>query len=210
MKSFAEIAFTPAVQRLQERHGSRPVYARMQAAGATSEGLGPREVEFLATADSFYLATVSETGWPYVQHRGGPRGFLKVITPTRIAFADFRGNRQYVSEGNASKDDRASIIVMDYVHRERLKLLGHLRFDGIIAGDAALVSATALPDYRARIERIGIFTVEAFDWNCPQHITQRYTMDQMAEVVQPLRQRIAQLESELHAPDQARLSAAAP
>lgn len=165
MKTFGEIAFTPAVQALQERDGSRAAYARMAERG-TPEGLGPDEAEFLGRADSFYLATVGETGWPYVQHRGGPRGFLKVVSPTRVAFPDFRGNRQYVSVGNATKDDRASMIVMDYANRRRLKLLGRLRFhDG----------AAALPGYAARVERVAVFDVEAFDWNCPQHITPRYT-----------------------------------
>lgn len=126
------------------------------------------EAEFLAARDSFYLATVSETGWPYVQHRGGPRGFLRVVSPTRIAFADFSGNRQYLSVGNASKDDRASMIVMDYANRRRLKLLGRLRFQDADA-------AAELPGYPARIERLATFEVEGFDWNCPQHITPRYT-----------------------------------
>jgi predicted pyridoxine 5'-phosphate oxidase superfamily flavin-nucleotide-binding protein len=112
---FAKIAFTPAVRALQESHGSRAQYARMQARSEPAAGLGPDESEFLAAADSFYLATVSETGWPYVQHRGGPRGFLKVLSPRRIGFADFRGNQQFVSAGNAATDDRVSIIVMDYV-----------------------------------------------------------------------------------------------
>lgn len=166
MKTFAEVAFTPAVLAAQERHG-----ARRARKGIAPEGLGPAEAEFLTAADSFYLATVSETGWPYVQHRGGPRGFLRVISPMRIAFADFRGNRQYVSVGNASKDDRASMILVDYANRRRLKLLGRLRFED--AGSAALAAAVALPGYPARIERIAIFDVEAFDWNCPQHITPR-------------------------------------
>jgi uncharacterized protein len=156
MKTFGEIAFTPAVQALQERDGSRAAYARIAERGAP-EGLGPDEAEFLGRADSFYLATVGETGWPYVQHRGGPRGFLKVVSPTRITFPDFRGNRQYVSVGNVANDDRASMIVMDYVNRRRLKLLGHLRF------------------HDAGTERVATFDVEAFDWNCPQHITPRYT-----------------------------------
>jgi predicted pyridoxine 5'-phosphate oxidase superfamily flavin-nucleotide-binding protein len=161
MKTFAEVAFTPAVQAAQERYGSRT--ARK---GVAPEGLGPVEVEFLGAADSFYLATVSETGWPYVQHRGGPRGFLRVISPTRIAFADSRGNRQYVSVGNVAKNDRASIIVVDYVKRRRLKLLGRLRFDDASAG-------ADLAGYPARVERIATFDIEAFDWNCPQHITPR-------------------------------------
>lgn len=132
------------------------------------------EAEFLGARDSFYLATVDGTGWPYVQHRGGPRGFLKVISPTRIAFADFRGNLQYLSVGNASRDDRASMIVVDYPNRRRLKLLGRLRFHDL-AADADLAKAVDLPGYAARAERVAVFDVEGFDWNCPQHITPRYT-----------------------------------
>lgn len=177
MKTFDEVAFTPAVQAAQERYGSRAAYARREGAAAP-EGLRRIEAEFLREADSFYLATVSETGWPYIQHRGGPRGFLKVLSPTRIAFADFRGNRQYVSVGNASKDDRASMIVMDYVNRRRLKLLGRLRFHDLGAAEAGLVAAVDLPHYRARVERVAVFDVEALDWNCPQHITQRFTAEQ--------------------------------
>ena len=199
MKTFAEIAFTPAVQAAQEHDGSRDAYARMADKRLRPEGLGPAEAEFLGAADSFYLATVSETGWPYVQHRGGPSGFLKVISATRIAFADFRGNRQYVSVGNVSKDDRASMIVMDYVNRRRLKLLGRLRFGGLDDADPELASAVELPHYRARVERIAVFDVEAFDWNCPQNITQRFTAAQVEAAVKPLRARIAQLESELAA-----------
>jgi predicted pyridoxine 5'-phosphate oxidase superfamily flavin-nucleotide-binding protein len=176
VKTFAELAFTPAVQSLQEAHGSRDLYRRVEAASGRVEGLGPGEAAHLANADSFYMATVSETGWPYVQHRGGPRGFLKVISPDRLAFADFRGNRQFVSAGNAAMDDRVSLLVMDYPNRRRLKLLGRLQFQAIEEADAALRSAVALPGYRARVERIGLVQVEAFDWNCPQHITPRFTL----------------------------------
>lgn len=197
MKTFAEIAFTPAVQRIQEREGSRAAYARMQQPGASSEGLGPQEAAFLARADSFYLATVSETGWPYVQHRGGPPGFIKTVSPTRIAFANFRGNRQYVSAGNVERDARASIIVLDYARRERLKLLGRLRFEAMSTAEAVLANAVALPDYRARIESVAIFEVEAFDWNCPQHITPRFTMEQVGGVVTEQQARIAELEREI-------------
>jgi hypothetical protein len=174
MKSFGEIAFTPAVRALQARDGSREVYARMEQRAVPGEGLGPDEAGFLARADSFYLATVSETGWPYVQHRGGPQGFLKVLSPTRLAFADFRGNRQLVSVGNAAHNDRASLIVVDYANRQRLKIFGRLRFQDLGA-DPALAQAVALPGYRARLERVATIEVEAFDWNCPQHITPRAT-----------------------------------
>lgn len=196
MKTFAELAFTPAVQELQERHGSRDAYARMQRATGREEGLGPREAEHLAGADSFYMATVSETGWPYVQHRGGPRGFLRVLSPTLLAFADFGGNRQFVSVGNATRDDRVSLIVMDYGRRRRLKLLGRLQFQSVDDADATVVAATKVPGYRARVERVGLIEVEAFDWNCPQHITPRFTVEEVEAIAHPLQERIRTLEAE--------------
>lgn len=197
MKSFAEIAFTPAVKALQVAHGSRAAYARMQATGGPEDGLSEREAAFIAAADSLYLASVSETGWPYVQHRGGPAGFVKVISESRIAWAEFRGNRQYVSAGNASHDDRVSLFVMDYANRRRLKLLGRLRFETAAEADPALVSAVELPGYRADVERVAVVDVEAFDWNCPQHITQRFTLAQVEAASAPLHKRIALLEAEL-------------
>ena len=196
---FADIAFTPNVQQMQERHGSRAQYARMQESGGPNDALGPREAEFLAQADSFYLATVSETGWPYVQHRGGPAGFLKVLSPAQVGFADFRGNVQYVSAGNTLHDDRVAIIVMDYMNRQRLKVLGRLRFVAVSDADPELVRKVELPDYRARVERVALIDVAAFDWNCPQHITQRYTLAQVEAAAKPLRERIAELEARLGA-----------
>jgi predicted pyridoxine 5'-phosphate oxidase superfamily flavin-nucleotide-binding protein len=197
MRAFAEIAFTPAVQALQERYGSRAAYARQRGETEPGEGLGPREAEHIANADSFYMATVSETGWPYVQHRGGPRGFLQVVSPTRLAFADFRGNRQFVSVGNASRDDRVSLIVMDYPNRRRLKLLGRLQFSALEEADRELALAVELPGYRARIENIAVIDVEAFDWNCLQHITPRFTLAEVEADSKHLRERVAQLEAEV-------------
>jgi uncharacterized protein len=197
MKTFSEIAFTPAVQTLQSAHGSRAAYARMQDNSPPAEGLGELEAGFLSKADSFFIATVSETGWPYVQHRGGPSGFLKVISPVRVAFADFGGNRQYVTAGNASRVDRAAVIVVDYAAQRRLKLLGHLRFEDLGSADPELVFALELPGYRARVERIAVIEVEAFDWNCPQHIPQRYTRDEVEAALRPLQERIAQLEHQV-------------
>ena len=194
---FAELAFTPGVQRLQERHGSRAQYARMQAHAGPNDALGPREADFLAAADSFYLSTVSETGWPYVQHRGGPAGFVKVLSPTEIGFADFRGNEQHVSEGNARHDDRAAIIVVDYANRRRLKLLGNLRFVEVPDADAALVCRVDLPGYRARIDRVALFDVAAYDWNCPQHIPRRFTEGEVEDKTKALRERVAELEARL-------------
>ncbi len=194
---FAGIAFTPGVKRLQELHGSRAQYARMEAPAGPNAMLGPAEAEFLAAADSFFLSTVSETGWPYVQHRGGPAGFVKVLSPTGIGFADFRGNRQHVSEGNARHDDRAAIIVVDYANRHRLKLLGHLRFVEVSAADPDLVRRVDLPGYRARIDRVALFEVAAFDWNCPQHIMRRFTEAEVEQSTKALRERIAELEARL-------------
>ncbi len=197
MKTFAAIAFTPAVRALQEADGSRAAYARLPDELPPGEGLGPHESAFLQDADGFFVASVTETGWPYVQHRGGPRGFVKVLSPTRIAFADFRGNRQFVSAGNVAHDDRVALIVMDYAHKRRLKLLGRLHFQNVGEADPAMVTAVSLPGYRARIERVAVIEVEAFDWNCPQHITQRYTLAEIETAAKPLHERIAQLEAEI-------------
>jgi predicted pyridoxine 5'-phosphate oxidase superfamily flavin-nucleotide-binding protein len=197
MSRFAEIAFTPAVRQLQERYGSREQYARMEMHGPRNDALGEREAALLARADSFYIATVTETGWPYVQHRGGPRGFLKVLSATQLGFADFRGNVQYVTTGNAVRNDRAAIIVMDYMRRQRLKFLGHLRFIDLADADAELVRRVELADYRARVERVAVIDVVAFDWNCPQHITQRMTLEEVDAALRPLRERIAELEEQL-------------
>ena len=199
MRTFAELAFTPAVQALQERDGSRAAYARQRGGAGPGEGLGPNEAEHIAGADSFYLATVSETGWPYVQHRGGPRGFLKVVSPTRLAFPDFRGNRQFVSAGNASRNDRVSLIVVDYLNQTRLKLLGRLRFSTPEEARPDLASAAELNGYRARVERIRRIDVEAFDWNCPQHITPRLAVADVEAGTAQLRERLAELEAEVAA-----------
>jgi predicted pyridoxine 5'-phosphate oxidase superfamily flavin-nucleotide-binding protein len=196
---FGDLAFTPAVRALQERHGSRNQYARMQARSGGVVALDERERRYLAAADSFYLATVGASGWPYVQHRGGPSGFLVVRSATQLAFADFRGNRQYVSAGNTHTDDRASMIVMDYANRQRLKLLGRLHFIDVARADPELMAVVTLPGYGANVEHVATFDVEAFDWNCPQHITPRFTRDGVEEAVGPLRDQIAPLEAELRA-----------
>jgi predicted pyridoxine 5'-phosphate oxidase superfamily flavin-nucleotide-binding protein len=179
--AFSGLMFTPTVKSLQERFGSRDSYRRFEAPEAPArDRLGADEAEFLAARDSFYMASVSETGWPYVQHRGGPPGFLKVLDDQSIGFADFRGNRQYVSTGNLLTDDRVSLILMDYPHKRRLKLLGRAR---IVEPDTGpdILARLEIPDYRARVERGVLIHVEAFDWNCPQHITPRYTLAELAE-----------------------------
>ena len=200
---FAQIAFTDAVKGAQERYGSRALYQRLDARGGTHDELGPVEAEFIAGRDSFYLATVSETGWPYVQHRGGPPGFLRVLGPRTLGFADFRGNVQYVTVGNVAKNDRVALILMDYANRRRLKILGHMRGVDAAQADPELLHSVEAADYRARVERIMLIEVEAFDWNCPQHITPRYTEAEVAEQTAPLRARIAELERRLRASDQA-------
>ena len=199
MKTFAAIAFTPAVRALQESHGSRAAYAGLPDELPAGHGLGEEETQFLHDADTVFLATVNADGWPYVQHRGGPRGFLRVLSPARIAFADYRGNRQFVSAGNVASDDRAALIVMDYAHRRRLKLFGRLHFEPVDSAAPALLAAVHQPDYRARIERVATITVEAFDWNCPQHIRPRFTADEVDAVVRPLQERIATLERDIAA-----------
>jgi len=138
------------------------------------------EREFIESRNSFYISSVSETGWPYVQHRGGPPGFVKLLSPRQIAFADFGGNRQYVSAGNVLRDDRASLIFVDYAQRRRLKMFGHLRFIPIAEAEPALLRKVKLPGYRARIERVARIEVVAFDWNCPQHIPHRFSREEIA------------------------------
>jgi hypothetical protein len=181
---FAEIAFTPNVKRLQESKGSRRSYARLEQGEASHDVLGPDEAGYIAARNSFYMATVSETGWPYIQHRGGPAGFLRVLDGKTIGFADFRGNRQYVSVGNLASDDRVSLILMDYPNRLRLKILGRARLIGL--EDRDMLERLTLPDYKAAVERGVIIAIAAFDWNCPQHITPRYTRAEIEAATAPL------------------------
>ena len=192
---FAEIAFTPNVKKAQEVNGSRRSYARLEHGEVHHDVLGPNEAAFIAERDSFYMATVSETGWPYIQHRGGPPGFIRVLDKKTIGFADFRGNRQYVSVGNLETDDRISMILMDYPNRTRLKILGRTRLVRLDEHDT--LHRLSLPDYRAAVERGVVITIEAFDWNCPQHITPRFTVAETEKARAPLRQRIADLEQAL-------------
>jgi predicted pyridoxine 5'-phosphate oxidase superfamily flavin-nucleotide-binding protein len=160
-----------------------------------SDRFTENEAAFIAERDSVYMATVSETGWPYVQHRGGQKGFLKLIDVNTLAFADYRGNRQYISTGNLAANDRACLILMDYPHRARLKIYAHVEILDLDA-DPVLTAAVATPGARARPERIYRLRLDAFDWNCPQHITPRFTEAEVAEAMQPLRDRLAQLETE--------------
>ncbi len=177
--AYSDIAFTPTVRALQTRMASRASYAALDESPDRHDRLTEREAAFIEARDGFFQATVSETGWPYVQFRGGPAGFLKVLDERTIGYADFRGNRQYISAGNLTTDDRVSIILMDHARRQRLKLLGRARLIDA-AEDRALIERLQVPDYRARVERAVLIAIEAFDWNCPQHITPRFTAEEIA------------------------------
>lgn len=201
MKHFGDIAFTDHVKAEQQARGSREMYAGMTARPAP-DGFSEREAAFIAMRDSFYMATVSEDGWPYIQHRGGPRGFLKVLSPTQLGFADYRGNRQYVSVGNLQTEQRVSLFLMDYPNRARLKLLGRARVQEA-ADDPVLVQQLDI-EGQGKVERLFTIEVAAFDWNCPQFITPRFTEDELAaslspivEELQTLRQENAFLKQEL-------------
>jgi len=178
---FAEIAFTESVRQVQQALGSRAGYAAWQEGEDYNHILGQREVDFIAARDSFYMASVNETGWPYIQHRGGPAGFMRVLDERTIGFADFSGNRQYVSVGNLLKNDRVSLFFMDYPSKTRLKLLGRVQFVG--PEESELLASLEVDDSQAIVERGIVIHVEAFDWNCPQHITPRYTESQVNELV---------------------------
>ncbi|MBX7223541.1 MAG: pyridoxamine 5'-phosphate oxidase family protein [Blastocatellia bacterium] len=194
-KNFGEIAFTESVKAEQEEYGSRRQYARMEAVQETGS-LTFVEADFIAERDTFYMATVGETGFPYVQFRGGPKGFLHVLDEKTLAFADFRGNRQYISVGNLKQNNRAALILMDYVQRQRLKIYARMEIKK--AEDAPeLVAQLHNPAYQAKVERVIILHLEAFDWNCPQHIVQRFTLDEVADMIQPFKEQVAKLEAEI-------------
>ena len=184
-RAFADITFTPSVKAAQELYGSREANRGFELADNPRNELTEPEVQFIEARDSFYQATVGENGWPYVQHRGGPIGFLKVIDSRTIGFADFRGNRQYISVGNINADDRISLILMDYPSRHRLKIWGRARVVHE-EDNPEIIAALENPEYRARIERAFLITVEAFEWNCPQHIVPRYTKEQVQTIIEPL------------------------
>jgi len=192
--AYSDITFTPTVRTMQSLMGSRTAYARFDAAERNDDRLGSRETAFIAARDGFYQATVSETGWPYVQFRGGPAGFLKVLDDRTLGYADFRGNRQYISAGNVMANERISLILMDYANRARLKIIGRVR---LVTPDEnpALIAKLEMTDYRARVERGVVITVEGFDWNCPQHITRRYTEAEVADMMKPLREELARLKA---------------
>lgn len=195
MSSFYEIAFTPSVKQEQEKHGSRRQYQRMAEARAGEHKLCADETSFLSLRDSFYMASVSETGWPYVQHRGGLAGFVRVLSPALLAFADLGGNKQYISAGNLGQDNRVALFFMDYPNQTRLKILGRAQLR-----EAATLSADELAGFPLepgdRIEHVVHIEVEGFDWNCPQHITPRFTLHELEATLAPLRARMRDLEAE--------------
>ncbi len=195
-RAYSEIAFTKAVIAQQERHGSASAYASFLAPEAErGDRLTEAEVQFIAARDGFYQATVSETGWPYVQFRGGPRGFMKALDEKTLAYADFRGNRQYISVGNITGDNRVSLFFMDYPNRRRLKLLGLAKLVDI-EDDPFLLERLSDPEYKARPERAVMITIEGFDWNCPAHIPQRFTIAELETSLAPIREELETLRSE--------------
>jgi predicted pyridoxine 5'-phosphate oxidase superfamily flavin-nucleotide-binding protein len=197
-KHYGEIAFTDAVRDVQDRYGSGAFYEAKTMRAHTAESpdaLTEDAREFLGQRDGFYMATVSETGWPYLQFRGGPVGFLRVIDEHTVGWADFRGNLQYISTGNLGADDRVALFAMDYAHRRRLKIYGHARI--VTADDDPdLAAALADPSYDAKVERAVIVHVEAFDWNCPQHITPRFTAAEIEPTVAAMRSEVEALRAE--------------
>lgn len=195
-RAFAEISFTPSVLALQERHGSARSYAKLLDPQADrGDRLGPKESDFISHMDGFFQATVSESGWPYVQFRGGPRGFLKVLDDRTIAYTDFRGNRQYLSTGNLTDNDRIALILVDYPNRRRLKIWGRAKLVGLEDG-RELIKQLKDKTYRAQPERAVVITIEALDWNCPAHIPQRMTREELEPEHGLIREKIAQLEAE--------------
>ncbi|MGA9849359.1 MAG: pyridoxamine 5'-phosphate oxidase family protein [Roseiarcus sp.] len=189
----SDIAFTPSVKAVQASRGSREIYARREAASAGFQTeITPDLVEFLSAVDTAYLATANAEGQPYAQHRGGPKGFIRVVGERTLGFADFRGNRQYVTTGNLKENDKAFLFLMDYAHRRRIKLWGRAR----VSEDSGVISALTPENYRARPEQAILFDVEAWDVNCPQHIPQKIDAEDVRQVLVSLQERIARLEEE--------------
>jgi uncharacterized protein len=191
---FLDLASTPAVRAAQEANGVGEHWANFHG-DRLSDRFTEAEAAFIAERDSLYMATVSESGWPYVQHRGGPPGFIRILDEKTLAIPDFRGNRQYISTGNLAANDRAALILMDYPHRRRLKIYAHVEARDLSA-DPELAAKLTLPDYRAKVERGLIIHLAAFDWNCPQHITPRFSEAELAPALAPIRARLEALESE--------------
>jgi predicted pyridoxine 5'-phosphate oxidase superfamily flavin-nucleotide-binding protein len=192
-KPISDVAFTPAVKAIQERLGSRSSYSGMEQRGGWQSSINPDLAGFIAKRDSFYLGTATASGQPYIQYRGGPRGFLKVVDEKTLGFADYRGNRQYISMGNLSENNRAFVFLMDYPNRQRIKIWGRAE---VVEGDQDLLERLHDPDHDAVPERVFLIHVEAWDVNCPQHITPRFTAEELAPQIQKLVDRVTELEKE--------------
>lgn len=175
--NYPKLAFTDAIKNLQTQNGSRNSYERMERF-SSKEGLTPNEIGMIETRDSFYVASFGENGFPYIQHRGGPKGFLKVLNPQTLAFLDFSGNKQYISVGNVQTNNKVSLILVDYPRKARLKIYAEAAVHSL-QDNQELMEKLKLEDYKYRPERIIVFQVKAFDWNCPQHITPRYTAEEI-------------------------------
>lgn len=188
---FFKLAFTPTVKAAQVRYGSRQKYVRFEENGPSNDKITKVVAEFIAERDSFYMGTVSNGGWPYIQFRGGPQGFLKVLDESTLGFADFRGNGQYISVGNLSENDKTFIFLMDYPNRRRLKIWGRAT---VVDPTPDLIRRLTDPSYSAEVERAICMRVEAWDWNCPQHIPVRYSQSEVAKIVDELQARIRELE----------------
>jgi uncharacterized protein len=192
----SDIAFTPTVKKIQDRKGSRENYAKMEQKGGWQDSVTADLAQFIGERDSFYLGTASADGQPYIQHRGGKPGFLKVLDEHTLAFADFKGNRQYLSTGNLEDNDKAYIFLMDYPNRRRIKIWGTAR---VVDTDPVLMAQLTDADYKSQPEQVIVFTVTAWDVNCPQHITRRYSEAEVAAIIEPLHSRIAELEAQIAA-----------
>ncbi|MBD2100427.1 pyridoxamine 5'-phosphate oxidase family protein [Leptolyngbya sp. FACHB-261] len=190
-RKFSQIAFTPAVKAAQTRHGSRQIYARFEESGPANDKVTAEISQFIAERDSFYLGTVSANGWPYIQFRGGLPGFLKVIDENTLGFADYKGNAQYITVGNLAENNKAFIFLMDYRNRRRLKLWGRAT---VVEDDTGLIQDLCDSNYPVEIEQAILFQVEAWNWNCPQHIPIHYSENEVTEIVNKLQDRIVELE----------------
>ncbi|WP_348262104.1 pyridoxamine 5'-phosphate oxidase family protein [Telmatobacter sp. DSM 110680] len=195
-RRFAELAFTPLVKEQQRLHGSRHLYERVENSNDFGDRLGPDEEEFIRERDGFYMASVTETGWPYIQYRGGQAGFIHVIDERTLGFADLRGNRQYITTANLKYDGRVALFFMDYPTQSRLKVLGRATSHEGDAKAETLIASLRVPDEKTPPERAVLIQVEAFDWNCQQHITPRYSQAELARILDPMRRRLEALEEE--------------
>jgi predicted pyridoxine 5'-phosphate oxidase superfamily flavin-nucleotide-binding protein len=189
---FQKLTLTETVRRAQEHYYQK---SQHREDNPENDPLTRDEIRFIQARDSFYLATVSETGWPYLQHRGGPPGFLRVLGPSTLAFADYKGNRQLLSTGNLAASDKVALFLMDYPQRTRLKILGHARVEDA-REHPDLVAQLADPEIQSKVERLFLIEVVSFDWNCPQYITPRYTVEEMKEVMAELQARLAEINAQ--------------